>query len=240
MPFRVRRLLLATLDLFYPPHCEFCHQPIAHGLLCVECLRGIRWIQPPRCEVCSLPVCGRGGRAFVCANCRTRQFHFQFAVCGCEAEGVVRQLIHRFKYHQVMRLEALLARLLFHAWRDPRIGADPPELLVPVPLHPLRERAREFNQAAVLAAALSNRTGIPSRSVLRRLVPTKSQTLLNRWQRRRNLKGAFALRQNKPLGPVHAMLVDDVLTTGSTLEECSKALLAGGARAVSAITVARA
>lgn len=241
MACRVKRLLWnAALDLVYPPHCEFCNKPILQGSLCKECLRRIRWIRFPYCHVCSLPVQAWITETFVCTSCRLRQFHFRFAVCACEAEDIVRQLIHRFKYRKIRRLERLLSWLLFRAWRDPRVITNPPEMLTPVPLHPLRQRERGFNQARILAEALSKRTGIPCKSLLKRPVLTQSQTLLSRCERKQNLRGAFAVHQNKFLNYTHVMLVDDVLTTGSTLEECSKTLLAAGVRTVSAITVARA
>ncbi len=238
MAATIRLLLQSALDLLYPPHCESCQKP--GRLLCRQCVKRLRRIHPPYCHVCSLPVIGRISGNFVCTNCRHRKFHFQFAVCGYEANDVVRLLIHRFKYHGISRLEFILAQLIFHAWRDERVAVHPPEILVPVPLHPSRERERGFNQARRLAEALSKQTGIPCGSLLKKSVFTESQALLNRSQRRQNLRGAFTLRQNRSLNGVSIMLVDDVLTTGSTLEECSKTLLAGGARAVSAITVARA
>lgn len=238
MAGRVKFLLRSALDILYPPHCECCEKP--GSLFCKQCIKRIRWVRAPYCQICSLSVCGHISRAFVCANCRVRKFSFQFAVCGCEAEEVVRRLIHRFKYLGNTRLESILSRLLFHAWRDNRIAASPPDVLVPVPLHPLRQRERGFNQAAILAEALSQHTGIPCKSYLKRSLFTQSQTLLSRHERRQNLRGAFALRSHRPIVSANVMLVDDVLTTGTTLEECSKTLLAGGARTVKAITVVRA
>jgi ComF family protein len=238
MAVRIKFLLQSALDLLYPPHCESCQKP--GSFFCRQCIKRIRWIRSPCCQVCSLPVSGRISRAFICTNCRFRKFSFQFAVCGCEADEVVRRLIHRFKYQGNTRLEGILSRLLFHAWRDSRIAANPPEFLVPVPLHPLRQRERGFNQAGILAKAHSQHTGIPCKSFLKRSLFTRSQTLLSRCQRRQNMRGAFVLRQNKLMNGAKVMLVDDVLTTGATLEECSKMLLAGGACAVSAITVVRA
>ncbi|PWU09331.1 MAG: amidophosphoribosyltransferase [Verrucomicrobia bacterium] len=234
----IKILLQSALDLLYPPHCESCQKP--GRLLCRNCVRQLRRIRSPYCQVCSLPVSGRSSQKLICADCRLRNFHFQFAICGYEANDVMRRLIHRFKYHGISRLELLLSQLIFHAWRDRRATLQPPEILVPVPLHSRRERERGFNQSARLAKALSRRTGIPYGTLLKKSVFTESQTLLNRRQRRQNLRGAFTLRQNSLLTGLSVMLVDDVLTTGSTLEECSKTLLAGGARAVSAITLARA
>lgn len=238
MAAHVKFFLQSALDLLYPPHCESCQKP--GRLLCRQCVKRLRRIYPPYCSVCSLPVIGRISENFICMNCRHRKFHFQFAVCGYEANDVVRLLIHRFKYHGISRLERILSQLIFRAWRDERVAVLPPEILVPVPLHPSRERERGFNQARRLAESLSRQTGIPCVSLLKKSVSTEPQALLNRRQRRQNLRGAFILRHNKPLNGRFVMLVDDVLTTGSTLEECSKTLLAGGARAVSAITVARA
>jgi ComF family protein len=186
-----------------------------------------------------MPVSGPISTTFVCSDCLIHPFHFQFAVCACEAQDIVRDLIHRFKYRKMTHLDQLLSWLLYRVWRDPRIVADPPEMLTPVPLYRFRERERGFNQSNLLAQALSKRTGLPCKPLLIRTISTPSQTLLTRSQRRRNLRGAFATR-NPFFNQRHIMLVDDVLTTGSTLDECSRALLAGGARAVSAIAIARA
>src|SRR5690606_34711792 len=113
-----------------------------------------------------------------------------------------------------------------------RIRARPVDFLVPVPLHPAREREREFNQAKVLADLLSELSGIPALNALSRVRYTTTQTRLDRRERMENLRGAFELRQTCPVQSRHLLLVDDVLTTGSTLDECARVLRAAGAASV--------
>jgi ComF family protein len=112
-------------------------------------------------------------------------------------------------------------------------------VLAPVPLHPARQRERRFNQSAALAEWVSHRLDLPVEQPLRRKVHTITQTQFDRRQRMRNLRDAFALRHNAAVKDKNFLLVDDVLTTGSTLDECARVLLEGGARSVRAITVAR-
>ena len=113
------------------------------------------------------------------------------------------------------------------------------DALVPVPLHPRRLRERQFNQAAILAEHLSRSSKIPVRDLLQRTRYTGTQTLLDRKARRQNLRDAFSLRQNVDVTDLDLLLVDDVLTTGSTLDACAAILLENGARSVRALTVAR-
>jgi ComF family protein len=154
------------------------------------------------------------------------------------SRGPVRDLIHHLKYRRAAWAARPLAELACEGWPDPRIGS-PPALVVPVPLHPLRLRERGYNQAALLATEVGKRTGLPVREPLRRLRATQSQTGFDRKERMRNLRGAFALRKNADVSGIRILLVDDVLTTGSTLDACARVLLAAGAGPVYALVAAR-
>jgi ComF family protein len=125
------------------------------------------------------------------------------------------------------------------AFDDERLVAVRDQRLVPVPLHPARLRERRFNQSDALAEWVARRLDLKVERPLRRQRHTITQTHFDRKQRMRNLRGAFALRHNAGVKDKSFLLVDDVLTTGSTLDECARVLLAGGARSVRAITVAR-
>ncbi len=153
--------------------------------------------------------------------------------------GVVRDLIHRFKYSRDETLRRPLGNWLAEAFDDRRLADAEPDWIVPVPLHPVRQREREYNQAALLAEWVARRSGIPYRNVLRRMRYTTTQTQFDRRHRMRNLRGAFALRHNVSVIDKHILLVDDVLTTGATLDACSSILLEAGASRVHAITLAR-
>jgi len=229
---------LATLaDLVCPPHCMNCgvRQPPGRWL-CEECSRDLPRITGPKCAVCSRPYDGAVD-VFLCPNCHGHAMHLDFAVSVMRSKGIVRELIHRFKYGRERQLRRILAGWLCEAFADERlrdIGA-----IAFVPLHPARQRERQFNQAEALADAVARAEGLRLVSPLRRVRYTITQTHFDRKQRMRNLRGAFALRQNAGVKDKSLLLVDDVLTTGSTLDECARVLLEGGARRVCAITVAR-
>lgn len=193
----------------------------------------------PRCAVCSQPYAGAIDSKFHCMNCGDREFSFDFATAAYRSRGVVRDLVHRFKYGKQMHLRHLLGRMLTEGFRDARLDTLRPDVIVPVPLHPARKREREFNQAEVLALLAGDRLGLPVEDCLRRTRYTRTQTNFHREERFMNLDGAFALRPGfRPEGRAVA-LVDDVLTTGSTAEACAKVLREAGASAVVVITVAR-
>jgi len=226
-------------DLFYPPHCGGCGRALeTDTILCGTCSDGAQKISGSRCHTCSQPFAGIPD-FFECPNCRDRPFHFDCAISSYKSRGVVRELIHRFKYSRELSLGPQLGTWLAEGLADDRLLEPSPDALVPVPLHPSREREREFNQAAWLASDLSRRSGLPVRDCLRRIRPTGTQTQFDRRQRMRNLRDAFALRQNAGVTGSHLLLVDDVFTTGSTLDECARVLSLGGAASIRAITVAR-
>ena len=154
--------------------------------------------------------------------------------------GIVRQIIHEFKYGHQIHLRHLVARWLNAALDDDRIRGRRFDVIVPVPLHPARQRERGFNQARLLAELLSAQTLIPSKPILERIRYTTTQTALDRSERMENLHNAFRLRKNADVRGLRVLLVDDVLTTGSTLSECARVLKRANAFSVHAATAARA
>lgn len=157
---------------------------------------------------------------------------------ACRYEGLARELLRRFKYGREECLAVPLADLLMRVFRDDRIRGCSFRSLVPVPLHPRRQRERGFNQAELLARLVARETGIPLAGPLRRVRETAPQAGFDREERIRNLLGAFESKLFvKPGGDY--LLVDDVSTTGSTLDVCAEALLSAGAGRVFAIAVAR-
>lgn len=226
-------------DLVYPPHCVGCAERQPTGVwICGACDASIRRLDGPKCPVCSRPFDGALD-AFTCPNCRGAARHLDFAVSVVRAEGLARELIHRFKYGREFALRRVLGDWLTEAFRDPRLAGATDVRLVPVPLHPARRRERRFNQSEALAEWVGRRLGLTLEQPLRRTRHTVTQTHFDRRQRMRNLHAAFALRHNARVRDLSFLLVDDVLTTGSTLDECARVLLEGGARNVRAITVAR-
>lgn len=227
-------------SLLYPASCESCDLPVEqHEYLCPACAAQALRIEPPFCQVCSEPFSGAAAGSFTCSNCEGRSFHFTHAVAPYRSRGIVRDFIHRFKYLREFRLRHPLAAWAAEGLRDPRITSCPPDALVPVPLFSARKRSREFNQAAELARLMGRGAGIPVADCLLRTRNTASQITFDRKRRMENLRNAFAMRKTLSVRDCHLLLVDDVLTTGSTLEECARVLLDAGAASVRAITVAR-
>jgi len=235
-----RRTREAIAGLFFPPHCAVCCADTAAGVhLCPACAKEARRIEAPFCRICSQPFDGAITSEFTCSNCGNRRFHFDCAVAPYLSQGVVRDFIHRFKYEGQFHLRHPLAEWVAGALEDERLRARPWDAFVPVPLHRARKRERGFNQAEVLAALLADRTGKPLCQALQRTRYTTTQTRLDRHERMENLRGAFRVRQPVAVQRRHLILVDDVFTTGSTVEECARVLMGAGAASVRALTVAR-
>jgi len=151
----------------------------------------------------------------------------------------VREIIHRYKYQRALWFEPFLAGLLIQA-AAPQLAGQGWNRIIPVPLHPTREREREFNQAERLAARLSAATDIPLlKGLVQRNVPTPTQTKLTREERRANVRRAFSIARKQKLEGERIVLVDDVLTTGATTSACARALRKAGAVEVCVWTVAR-
>ncbi|HLX95374.1 MAG TPA: ComF family protein, partial [Verrucomicrobiae bacterium] len=209
------------------------------GYVCAHCRSQVRFIQPPFCERCGLPYPGDINTPFECANCREMELHFSSARSAVVAHDVVRETVHRYKYQRALWFEPFLAGLFLREAR-PALREHDWDVIVPVPLHSVKQREREFNQAERLATHLSDATGIPlNANLLRRVRPTATQTLLTRPQRAANMRGAFAVRPGVGLDGERVVLVDDVFTTGATTSACAGALQAAGAGEVCVWTMAR-
>ena len=230
----------AFLNALYPPHCAQCGTETASGRhLCADCAAQAPRIEAPFCRQCSQPFDGSITGEFTCIQCRERPLHFDCAVARDRSRGVVREFLHRFKYEKHYYLRHPLAGWLAEALEDERITGQPFDALIPVPLHTARFREREFNQAEVLARLLSKRAGKPILRALKRIRYTTTQTRLNREERMENLRNAFRVRHASIVSSRHLVLVDDVFTTGSTVEECARVLLEAGAASVRVLTAAR-
>lgn len=234
------------LDVLYPAHCAVCGGALTHGkALCRDCGDDLPRLSDPFCQTCGEAFPGKIEGPFDCPNCSGVSFSFEFARPAMVREDRTLDLIHRLKYGREIHLAAELAGLAREAFHDPRLQPALAESwpLVPVPLHRKRLRHRHFNQAAEIARGLSFHTGLPVLEALRRIRPTDTQTLLGRKQRMENLRGAFEVSRRGlgwlESGPRGAVLVDDVLTTGSTVHECAKVLRKAGFLRIQVVTVMR-
>ncbi len=235
----------AALHFFYPEVCQICgadRATPAEGYVCVRCWSGtggVRLIKPPFCERCGLPYEGTITTTFECSNCREMELHFSSARSAVVANGLVLEIIHRYKYQRALWFEPFLVDLLARQ-SEPALRQGKWDMIVPVPLHPAKKREREFNQAERLAARFSKMVQIPVNDrLLKRVEPTRTQTLLTRAQRAANVRNAFAVHRIQKLQGERIVLLDDVLTTGATTSACARVLMEAGAGEVCVWTVAR-
>ena len=234
--------LNSGLAFFYPEVCQLCRQARAtpsQGFICSECRRKIRLIEPPFCDRCGYPYQGAITQQFECSNCRNLDYAFRYARSAVAAQDTFLEVIHRYKYNRALWFEPLLIELLANC-AGPQLLAQKWDCIVPVPLHPTKEREREFNQAERMARGLSRATGIPLKTrCLRRVVATRTQTRLTREERLANVRDAFTLKRAAPVEGQNIVLIDDVFTTGATTNACARVLRGAGAVDVCVWTVAR-
>jgi ComF family protein len=234
----------ALLGLIYPEVCQLCkthRAPAAEGYVCPQCWTQVQFIRKPFCDRCGRPFEGDITTSFVCSNCHDVKLYFTSARSAVVAKTAVLEVIHRFKYNRALWFEPFLADLLLREALPALSGERPFDAVIPVPLHPLKLREREFNQAELLARHLAKALSIPlATKIVKRISPTLTQTKLSRDQRAANMAGAFAVAGKiSPPGKKRFIVVDDVLTTGATTNACARALRKAGAGEVCVWTVAR-
>lgn len=218
------------LDLLYPPRCPGCGR--LGVLFCQECRARIEPLPELSCHRCGGPVEESG----LCQACRTTASHLDALFAAAVFAPPLRDAIHELKYNNGRALAEPLGQRMAAVWRSRGLSAD---LLVPVPLHRSRQAERGYNQSALLARVLAAEVGVPlDERLLVRQRATAHQVGLGQADRLRNVAGAFACQ--KDVTGKRVMLVDDVATTGATLEACAAALRAAGAASVTAFTLARA
>lgn len=230
------------IDMLYPPRCFACLRRTARVGLCRACTRQVAWVPSAICRICGTPFRGDSQREHTCGRCWISRPSYDTAracvVYGDLDHGTspLALALHRYKYDRDVTLAAPLAHIL--ADRCPL----PPrhEIVVPVPLHVARLRWRGFNQASLLAKLLARRRRLPlASSLLRRDRSTRPQVGLNEQDRRRNLSGAFSVTDAGTVRDRRVLLIDDVLTTGATVEECARSLRRAGACQVDVLVLAR-
>lgn len=219
-----------SLDLIFPPRCAGCG---ANGhLLCPTCRSTVVQMTPPVC-----PACGRSNFApVVCPNCRAHPPQVDGTIAATVFAHPIRECIHALKYEGQRRHAATLAEISQAAF----VRVPPCDAIVAVPLHPARERARGFNQATLIARSLARGSGVPVVSGwLARTRDTPQQVGQDRAARQTNVYGAFACPDPGAVRGARILLLDDVATTGATLDNCALTLRAAGAASVHAFVVAR-
>lgn len=235
----LRRFCTGFLDLLLPPRCLLCGVTVAApGTLCAGCWRGITFLGAPCCACCGYPFDFDLGDHGLCGACAAAPPVFDRARAAMRYDEASRHLVLALKHGDRLHLAPALAQWMRQSGGALLADAD---LLVPVPLHWTRLFARRHNQAAVLAHAIakgSSSLAVSAECLIRRR-RTPSQGKRSPVARRRNVAGAFAVRRAEEVRGKRVVLVDDVFTTGATVEECARVLKRAGAARVDVLTVAR-
>ncbi len=219
-------------DLFFPGNCPVCEKaPYQDGLsyLCMECEDLLPWINKNGCKFCGIPMSGFDFDGLICAACRQDPPCFLRGRCLFLLDQNGKKVIHEIKYHGVKDVLKDLPRWLNRSHSFKEFFEN--SVLIPVPLHKKRLKKRGFNQSVWIVNALKKELGekIQVTEVLERIKNTPTQTLLSKNERKRNVKNAFALKDKNSLNfEDRIVLVDDVYTTGATLDACAKVLIDHG------------
>lgn len=225
---KMRKIAEAVLDALFPPRCPVCGElPAEEGRqICAACFSRLDFVKEPRCLRCGKTVFDE--TVGLCADCEKRERSFERGFALLNYDDCMRRMVAEIKYKNRRSYLKPMARLLYLAYRE-QIADMRADCLAPVPLHPSRLRSRGFNQAELLAREIGRHAGIPVRAdLLIRVKKTAAQNALNPEERARNLERAFAVRRPDPKLR-RVILVDDIFTTGSTVEACAQALRAAGA-----------
>jgi competence protein ComFC len=240
----------ALVSVFFPAGCRLCDRVLMHSStvpICQECLGSFAAVGGAVCEKCGQPLAAwslgvareeQGPEDLVCPECQTREYGFDRARSyALYKAGLVRAIV-LLKFERVEPLGRWFAGRLAEVARREALAAD---VVVPVPLHRQRERERGYNQADLIAKPLARKLGLPYRAVLLvRTKPRPDKHILSLEERWDSVRGAFATRPGSKVDNLRVLLVDDVMTTGATLDACAKALRGAGAKSVIGLTVARA
>ena len=248
----LRRVLEETGDalvsLFFPGECRLCEQLLTRASrlpICEECLGSFPALPARVCAICGSPALAAstlggddGTDARTCLDCKERKYRFECARSYAAYRGLLVRAVVLLKFEKIEPLAAYFGERLAAVARRDGLVAD---IVVPVPLHRTRERERGFNQAELIARETAKRLRLPVKPIL--LMRTKARPdkhILTNEERWRIVRGAFATRPGSQVDNKRVLLLDDVMTTGATLDACAGALLEAGAKSVIGLTVARA
>jgi ComF family protein len=218
-------LFEASLDFVFPHSCLICNKETKDNVLCHNCLDYIPLVKPPLCSVCGRPI----KKSRVCQNCKGRA-HIEYGRAWAVFVPPVDKVIHHFKYRKHSELATILGRAMAVIVKSDFFLKEA-DLIVPIPLFWWKKLRRGYNQARLLAEIISKECNMKVADILRRTKNTRTQTKLDDAARQKNVFNAFALRDNK-IEDKTILLIDDVLTTGATMNECARILKQHGAKGV--------
>jgi ComF family protein len=231
--------LRAALDIALPPLCPACREPLTDSGLCAACWAKLSFIAPPYCERLGIPFAYDAGPGMLSMEAIADPPAYGRARAAVRYDDVARKLVHALKYTDRLDLAPAMGRWMARAGAELIASGD---ALVPVPLHWRRLWARRFNQSAALAEAIAGATGIAvAHTLLKRVKSTAQQVGLTKAERATNVQGAFRVTQEgkAQVRGRRLVLIDDVLTSGATVDACARALLRAGAASVDVLVFAR-
>ncbi|MCX8011693.1 MAG: ComF family protein [Desulfobacterota bacterium] len=240
----IANFISPIVDFIFPPKCLICDSKELHqedSFICEACFSKIPFISPPFCERCGKPFFTESIRNYLCGECMGKELFFNQVQAIGKYEGVLKIIIHNFKYHLNFSMIKLFNMLLENLLHSRKIFLNFYDLIIPVPLHQSRLRERGFNQAVILGKILSRRYRIPLKfTTLERIKPTSPQVRLPVKTRRLNVRNAFRVKNPAVVEGKRILIVDDVYTTGATINECAQILKKSGASIVDGLVIARA
>ncbi|MDP2981666.1 MAG: ComF family protein [Candidatus Omnitrophota bacterium] len=234
-------MLGAIINLFYPALCKVCSKKINefNHNICGDCAKKIKERLPPFCMKCGRQLKGDPELIATCQGCKKDTPHFDRAWSACRYDDPLKGLIHDFKYKKITSLSTDFTALIINFMKKYNVGGGC-QIILSIPMHPNRLFRREINHSDILAQGLGKCLGISySGNTLKKTKDTLLQSKLKREARIKNLHSSFSLKNNSIVRNKNILLVDDLFTTGSTVNECSRLLKNSGARYVEVITLAR-
>lgn len=238
----LKELLNDVCDIIFPPQCLACaeliKQPVKQ-IFCSGCLEKIKFITDRFCPICGVPFWASPAGCHICGNCLADKPYYSQARAVAGFETVIMDVIHKFKYGRNISTGYALGSFMAD-FSFPDFDLSEYSLLIPVPLHIKRLRERGFNQSLLLANQIGKKHKLPvDFSLLKRCKFTLTQTGLDKAEREINIKGAFAVADKEKIKGKKIILIDDVYTTGATINECARVLLKAGAQKTAVLTLSR-
>lgn len=234
----IRRVLKDTgrevLQILYPARCPICHEIAPyHEAICPECRKRLPYIKTKRCRICGKPV---EDSEVYCDDCQKIRHHYQEGMGVFLYDDVMRETMSYLKYKHRKEYGRVLGELVYEEARE-KIRFWNPQAIVPVPMHKSKMEKRGYNQAEEIARPIAELSGVPLRTdLLFRREKTAAMKDLSAMERRENMKNAFATADDIAI-PKRILLVDDIYTTGATMDACARALCAAGASQITFLTV---